>query len=220
MRSIIPLRHVRERDRGAALLTAMVLMLAVLMIALAGARTALYGARASAHERDRLLALQMAEAALVDAQRDIEGGANPASARAAAFAGGLAAAFADGCAGGAPYEGLCSESDSAAQAERIAAADGPAIHYGSFTGTRMPAGEAGLPAEAPRYLIERMPSSAAGHLYRITALGIGTMPATQAAVQAYYRKPASPGTPGRRVGWREIGNWAALQAAGGRGSGA
>ncbi|MEH6437325.1 pilus assembly PilX family protein [Massilia sp. DD77] len=203
----------RKHERGAALLTAMVLMLAVLMTGLAGARTALYGARAAAHERDRLLALQMAEAALADAERDIEGGDNPASARAAAFAAGLASAFAQDCTEGRPYDGLCqAEEDVEEHAQRLADDDGPAVRFGAFTGRRMPEGEGGLPSEAPRYLIERMPAAGTDHLYRITALGTGSMPTTRAAVQAYYRKPATAGTRGRRVGWREIGNWAGMAA--------
>ena len=207
----------RQEESGAALLTAMVLMLAVLMTALAGARTALYGARAAAHERDRLLALQMAEAALADAERDIEGGANPATARAAALASGLAAAFADACSGGAPYDGLCAaEDDAEAHAQRLADDDGPAVRYGSFTDRRLPEGEERLSVEMPRYLIERMPAAGADHLYRISALGFGSMPSTRAALQTYYRKPAAAGTHGRRAGWREIGNWAALADAGGR----
>jgi len=208
--------HPRHDEAGAALLTAMVLMLAVLMTGLAGARTALYGARAAAHERDRLLALQMAEAALADAERDIEGGDNPASARAAALASGLASAFADACAGGAPYEGLCAaEDDVDEHARRLAADEGPAVRYGGFTGRQLPEGGAGLSADIPRYLIERMPTAGPDHLYRISALGVGAMASTQAALQAYYRKPAAAGTPGRRVGWREIGNFAALADAAG-----
>lgn len=208
----------RRGESGAALLTAMVLMLAVLMTGLAGARTALYGARAAAHERDRLLALQMAEAALADAERDIEGGADPASARAVALAAGLPAAFAQDCAGGRPYDGLCRvEDETEEQAQRLADEEGPAVLYGTFTGRSMPEGEGGLPAWAPRYLIELLPTSGTDHLYRISALGAGAMPSTQAGLQAYYRKPAAAGTPGKRVGWREIGNWADLAATGGGG---
>lgn len=208
--------HPRQGEGGAALLTALVLMLAVLVTGLAGARSALYGARAAAHERDRLLALQMAEAALADAERDIEGGAAPASARAVALATGLASAFVEACAGGAPYDGLCAaEDDMEAHAWRLSAEDGPAVRYGSFTGRQLPEDGEGLGAELPRYLIERMPAAGADHLYRISALGVGAMASTQAAVQAYYRKPAAAGTSGRRVGWREIGNWAALVEAAG-----
>lgn len=208
------MRMLHAHERGAALLTALVLTLVVLMTALAGARGALYGARASTHERDRLLALRMAEAGLADAERDIEGGSDPGSARAAAFAGGTAAAFAADCAGGRPYEGMCRHrADPAATLELMAGDDDVAVYYGTYTGRDMPAGEPGLAAALPRYLIELMPPAPAGHLYRISAVGTGAGAASQAALQAYYLRPLTGRAPGRRVGWREVGNWAALRAA-------
>lgn len=197
----------RRREGGIALLTALVLMLAVLMTGIASTRGALQGARAAAHERDRVLALQMADAALLDAERDIEGGAEPGSARANAIAGGSADAFVAGCGGGRPYSGLCAYAANPDQLSELLAKDeGPAILFGSFTGLSMPDGEGALPLAAPRYLIELMPATPDGQLYRITARGAGSMPGTHAALQAYYRKPPD-GARGRRVGWRELGNW-------------
>ncbi|MGF6276095.1 type IV pilus assembly protein PilX [Massilia sp. UYP11] len=201
-----------RREGGVALLTALVLMLAVLMTGIASTRGALQGARAAAHERDRVLALQMADAALLDAERDIEGGAEPGSARANAIAGGSADAFVAGCAGGRPYNGLCAHAaDPDLLSELLADDDGPAILFGSFTGLSMPDGEGALPLAAPRYLIELMPATPDGQLYRITARGAGSMPGTHAALQAYYRKPPDGGR-GRRVGWRELGNWSEAYA--------
>ena len=203
----------RRRQGGIALLTALVLMLAVLMTGIATTRGAVQGARAAAHERDRLLALQMADAALLDAERDIEGGAEPGSARANAIAGGSADAFVAGCAGGRPYQGLCAHAADAGQVpDLLADQDGPALAFGSVTGASMPGGEGGLPGEAPRYLIELMPASPDGQLYRIVARGVGSLPGTHAALQAYYRRPPG-GAPGRRVGWRELGNWSEIVAA-------
>lgn len=243
------------RQCGVALLAALLLMLAVLATSIAGARTATSGARAARHERDRLLALSGAMAALVDAEHDIEGGSDPASARAAALAGATADAFVAGCHGGAPYEGLCAHALDAGDIF-VALADeaGPAVALGTFTGTRIPTGESALAASAPRYLIERMPAAQGSLLYRVTALGFGSVATTQVAVQAYYRKllaagaagaagpaepsepaepsgaasaaaqspvpglaPAqgTPGGPGMRVGWREIGNWHEAVAAAG-----
>lgn len=208
----------RQREGGIALLTALVLMLAVLMTGIASTRGALQGARAAAHERDRLLALQMADAALLDAERDIEGGAEPGSARANAIAGGSADAFIAGCGGGRPYQGLCAHAaDSDQLSDLLAEDDGPALAFGSVTGASMPAGAGALPIEAPRYLIELMPASADGQLYRIMARGVGSLPGTHAALQAYYRKPPD-GAPGRRVGWRELGNWSETVAAAGSGA--
>lgn len=186
-----------KEQRGVALLTALLLMLAVLMTSIAAARTAISGARAAGHERDRMLALQGAMAALADAEHDIEGGSDPASARAAALANGAAAAFAGDCRGAAPYEGLCGHApDAGTIFAALADEAGPALAVGSFTGAHIPAGEGGLAAQAPRYLIERMPSASGSLLYRISALGFGSAGTTQVAVQAYYLKLLAPGTPG------------------------
>ncbi|WP_306397959.1 pilus assembly PilX family protein [Telluria beijingensis] len=205
----------RQRQDGIALLTALILMLAVLMTGIASTRGALQGARAAAHERDRLLALQMADAALLDAERDIEGGAEPGSARANAIAGGSADAFVAGCGGGRPYQGLCALAADPDQVPALLAGDdGPALAFGSVTGAMLPEGEGALPIEAPRYLIELMPESPEGRLYRIVARGAGSLPGTHAALQAYYRKPPG-GLPGRRVGWRELGDWSETVAAAG-----
>lgn len=206
-------RQGRRRQDGIALLTALVLMLAVLMTGIASTRGALQSARAAAHERDRMLALQMADAALRDAERDIEGGAAPGSARANAILGGSADAFIGGCLGAHPYNGLCAhDADPDRYLDLLAEDDGPALFFGAYTGATLPAGEGGLPTETPRYLIELMPASATGQLYRIGARGAGSLSGTRAAVQAYYRK-SPDGSPGRRVGWREIGNWSQRYAA-------
>lgn len=202
-----------RRQAGIALITALVLMLAVLMTGIASARGALQGTRGAAYERDRVLAMQMAQAALVDAEHDIDGGAAPGSARANAIVGGSADAFIGGCLGARPYSGLCAhDADPNRQLARLAADDGPGIGFGTFTGATLPTGEGGLPLALPRYLIELMPASGEGQLYRIAAHGAGSMPGAQVALQAYYRKPPD-GSRGRRVGWREVGNWSALVAA-------
>jgi type IV pilus assembly protein PilX len=184
----------RAGQRGVALLTALLLMLAVLLSSIAAARTAISGARAAGHERDRLLALQAAMAALADAEHDIEGGANPGSARAAALAQATPAVFAPGCGGGRPYDGLCEHApDARAVFALLADDDGPAVPLGTFTGALLPVGEGALPSQAPRYLIERMPAASGALLYRVSALGFGSAATTQVALQAYYRKlPTGP----------------------------
>lgn len=180
-----------------ALLTALLLMLAVLMTSIAAARTAINGARSARHERDRMQALQGAMAALADAEQDIDGGHDPGSARAAALASGNPSAFGAGCRGGMPYDGLCARApDLGELAGALADDSGPAVGLGSFTGAQMAAGEGALSTQAPRYLIELLPSTAGTLLYRISALGFGSADTTQVALQAYYLKvlAASPGT--------------------------
>jgi type IV pilus assembly protein PilX len=196
MAARVPTLCRRRRQRGVALLTALLLMLAVLMTSIAAARTALSGAKAAGHERERMLALQGAMAALADAEHDIEGGSDPASARAVALANAVPAAFAGDCRGGAPYDGLCAHApDPGDIFAALADETGPSVALGTFTGTQIPAGEGSLAAQAPRYLIELMPSSADSLLYRVTALGFGSAATTQAAVQAYYRKMLATGAP-------------------------
>ena len=51
------MRFCHGRQRGVALLTALLLMLAVLMTGIAAARAAIASARVAGHERDRMLAL-------------------------------------------------------------------------------------------------------------------------------------------------------------------
>lgn len=200
--------RIRRCEGGIALLSALVLMVAVLMTGIASTRAAIQSARAAGHERDRVLAVQMAHAGLRDAERDIEGGAAPGSARAAAFASASPAAFAADCRGGAPYDGMCTQQAGADGVSTVLAEDdGPAVLFGRFTGSRLAEG-GGLPQQAPRYLIELLAPVDTDLLYRITARGAGALPGTHAALQGYYRKPAD-GSPGRRVGWRELGNWSA-----------
>ncbi|MEW6763459.1 MAG: hypothetical protein AB1437_21790 [Pseudomonadota bacterium] len=196
-RDFMQSRH--GRQRGVALLTALLLMLAVLMTGIAAARAAIASARVAGHERDRMLALHGAMAGLRDAEHDIEGGQDPGSPRAVALAHADPSAFADGCRGGAPFGGLCRHAAGEDIHASLADPEGPGIVLGAFSGVAMPTGGA-LAAQAPRYLIELMPSSPDTLLYRITALGFGSVETTQAAVQAYYRKVLPPSAPAPGTG--------------------
>ncbi|HEU4375637.1 MAG TPA: PilX N-terminal domain-containing pilus assembly protein [Telluria sp.] len=178
------------RQRGAALLTAMFVLLALLIIGVAAARTALNAEKSARNERDRHIAFQAAEAGLLDAERDIEGGADPSSARAALFAAGSALGFADGCGRGSDNLGLCMYSPTAPAWQLADLAGGEATTpYGKFTGNA-------LAGRAPRYIIELMPLARAGedagrrpaNVYRITAIGFGVRPTTQVVLQSFYRK--------------------------------
>jgi len=203
------------RQRGLALISALVLMLAAMLAGLAVARTTLASSAAARYERERLVARGAAEAALLDAERDIAGGALPA--RAALFTAAGASDWPAGCGQGASKRGLCGERDPPAwQAVDLAAPANPAVvPYGDITGAPMAVGSALLPARPPAYLIERL--GPAPGLYRITAVGFGTRASTQVVLQALYLKPdpaAPPPTPlpPGRMGLREIVNWSELHA--------
>jgi type IV pilus assembly protein PilX len=220
----LPLRA----QRGAVLVTALIVMLAVLMLGASAARTAINDEQSARYERDRNLALQAAEAALADAERDIEGGADPASERAALLASGSPAAFDPACGSDAVRLGLCGHPmpPAAPPWQAVDLADpAAAVGYGRFTGAVIPIGGALLPARLPRYLIELIPvagaTPAAGAFYRITALGFGSNDAVRVVLQSIYRKaPAAPPVPvdlpAKRISWREVANWPELHQAAGK----
>lgn len=194
-------------QQGVALLAVLVVMLVALALAVASVRAASLAAKMASVAHDREQALVLAEAALLDAQRDIEGGLDPASPRAQALAQGSSAAFADPCASAGPFYGLCQGSSEEAGAALVLAASASAgVPFGLFTGAQLSA-----PLGAPSYLIEHMNSSAQGALYRISSQARASLPYTGVALQVWYRKPAN--APGQRLGWRELGNWQQLQAA-------
>jgi Tfp pilus assembly protein PilX len=220
----------RWRQGGAVLLTALFLMLAVLVIGVSAARAALNADRSARHDRDRHIAFNAAQAALRDAERDIEGGADPASPRAALFAPG-GAGFAADCGQGAASAnlGLCLPAPAPAapvwQALDLAGAgaDAGSVPYGRFTGAVMAVAGGPLPARLPRYIIERVAlagaAPSAGAFYRITAIGFGSHDTSRVVLQSYYRKPAAAPVPqaapapAGRISWREIANWPELHRA-------
>lgn len=187
---------------------ALLIAVALLIIGVSAARTALNAERSARSERDRHIAFQAAEAALADAERDIEGGSSPESARAVLFSPGNAIGFDDGCgAGQVPNRGLCAHAlepaPAAWQQVALAAPEAEAhntVAYGSFTGAQMPFAKGTLPARAPRYMIELMPfaragedaSARTGNFYRITAIGFGTRESTRVVLQSFYLKPSEP----------------------------
>lgn len=194
-----------QRQQGVALLLTMCVVLVLTLLGASATRAALHAEKAARGERDHGIALQAAEAALADAERDIEGGAGPGSLRAAMFAAGVADIFPDGCGSGAgnPALGLCKRVPAPRPpawlvvplADRSVAA---AVDYGTFTGAAMPVGRAALPARLPRYIIEPLPFTRAGDnadavapaFFRITAIGFGVQDATQVVLQSFYLKAA------------------------------
>lgn len=197
------------RQRGAALMVTLCVMLGMMIVGVSAMRSALNGEKAARGERDRNIAFQAAEAALADAERDIDGAAGPHSARAAMFRPGRAADFVEGCGGGAanPALGLCARAIAPAtpvwQRARLDAPDGGQgarfVEYGRFTAASMPVGKHMLPARLPRYIIEQLPYVRAGEnassqtelFYRITAIGFGANAVNCVVLQSYYLKPAT-----------------------------
>ena len=196
------------RHGGATLVYVLCLLVIILLLGISAAQMALQGEKAARGERDRQIAFQAAEEALVDAQNDIEG-LPGAPGRSSLFAPGSAAGFADGCGEGGAL-GLCLPAAPDVPALWLstdldgADAGSRAVPYGQFTGAVMQTGQGFLPSRRPRYLIELLPfhppgaqaTAAAGgmatesYVYRITAIGFGTQESTQVVLQSYYRKQA------------------------------
>jgi type IV pilus assembly protein PilX len=192
-----PFHTTFARQRGAALFVTLCIVMVLMTMGVSAVRTALGAERSARAQRDRQIALHAAEAALEDAERDIDGASAPASTRARLFASGDSAGFVAGC-GAGDNLGLCLRS-AATPAWHSAALDGDdgrTVPYGRFTGATMPHGGGALPARLPRYVIESMPYARPGHdaatghgnFYRITAIGFGASATTRVVLQSYYLK--------------------------------
>jgi type IV pilus assembly protein PilX len=194
-----------SRQRGAALVIALFMLIAVLLVGVSAAQMAVMAEKSARSERDRHIAFQAAEAALLDAEKDIEGGLDPASKRAALFSSDSALGFEPGCGRGSANAnlGLCLRAGAGAAPvwQAIDFADGGAasarsVAYGAFTGLAMKTGQGSLPAKPPRYIVELMPFNYMGedagaklsYFYRVTAIGFGARETTQVVLQTFYRK--------------------------------
>ena len=200
---------VGRRQAGAVLLVVLVTLVIVLLLGVSASQMALQGERAARGERDRHIAFQAAEEALMDAENDIEGnGTMPA--RSALFAHDSALGFTDGCGAGLASDtlGLCLHAATGAAPvwHSIDFADDDAgsarsVPFGHFTGARMETGNGFLPFKRPRYIIELVPYTKAGedaatqrqYCYRVTAFGFGASAASQVVLQSFYRRRMAPG---------------------------
>jgi type IV pilus assembly protein PilX len=187
----------RGRERGAALVCALVLMLAAMLVGVSVCRAVFASIASASAGRERSLAYGAAEAALLDAERDIAGtfaGADPA--RTARFTVAGAGGFLDGCGHGGSGLGLCRASSPPAwQTQDLADPDNASVvPYGHYTGANLATGKGLLPARPPAYLIEQIAAPGAGaslgSFYRITAIGFGSHAVAQVVLQAVVRKPA------------------------------
>lgn len=189
-----------RRPEGSALVMSLLMLTVILLLATAATQMALQGEKSSRNDRDRQIAFQAAEAALADAEADIE------QARAHFFGNeaAIVTVLAEGACGIGeqnPLLGICrrlsehavpawKQIDFVADREHM-----QSVPYGHFTGNRFQTGGGMLPSLPPRYLIESLPERIPGqsldrarYLYRITAIGFGTRPVTQVALQTFYRR--------------------------------
>lgn len=196
--------------RGVALPVTLFILIVILLVGASAAQLALQGEKAARGERERHTAFQAAEEALIDAENDLDRGAD-APGRSALFAPDSALGFSDDCGAGADsmYVGLClrAADDALPVWQSVDLADAAessarSVPYGAFTGAVMQTGAGFLPARRPRYLIELLPYMAPGeeagaepsYLYRITAIGFGARDTSQVVLQSFYRKQFNYGS--------------------------
>ncbi|MGB6055864.1 MAG: PilX N-terminal domain-containing pilus assembly protein [Burkholderiaceae bacterium] len=201
-----------EQQRGASLVVSLLMLVAVLLLGISAAQIALQGEKASRNDRDRQIAFQAAEAALMDAEMDIEGSTSSDS-RSSFFSetfsgNAITEDFALGCGAGDSnrYLGLCDPQPVNGKPvwQVIDFADDNAtttksVPFGKFTGQKMQTGSGTLPSKPPRYIIEYIVFNGEAaevgesapkkyYIFRITAMGFGVRETTQSVLQTFYRK--------------------------------
>lgn len=218
-----PLTLLRKCYRGSSLIVCLLILIVVLMLGSSVAQMALQEEKAARNARDRQIALEAAEAALRDAELDMEN-----SSRSHLFADKTEEGFTKGCSavGDGFHLGLCMRSEAgdvpAWKSIDLAGGSGQtqSVPYGQFTGQRLQTGDGLLPAKQPRYIIELIPfgmhdvhapEGRVVNLYRVTSIGFGVRESTQVVLQTFYRKAGDGGhsnhMPNGRLSWREISNW-------------
>lgn len=178
-----------QRQQGVALITGLIFLVVLTLFAITASRMSSLEERMSGNMRDRSLAMQAAEMALRDAERDIRGGAGVTRAPAITGITGFNAA----CNAGLCYNGPNGNSNGTDWNvtpvwSLVSMTAAPSVAYGTNTGATA---TGGLSAQ-PRYLIEGMRKrlSNSGSLlnhYRITVRAQGANPNTVVWLQEVFR---------------------------------
>lgn len=197
--------YAAQAQRGASLVVSLLMLVAILLLGISAAQIALQGEKASRNDRDRQIAFQAAEAALMDAEMDIEN-STAGNSRSALFSENpVLTNFASDCNPGSSntHLGMCAAAAVGAKPvwQTVNLGDSEdattvSVPFGKFTGQVLSVGSGLLPSKLPRYIIEPVNYRAAGedasaastYFYRITAIGFGARATTQSVLQSFYRK--------------------------------
>ena len=194
-----PIFDVSTRQRGFSLITTLILLMVVSGLGIAASQMVLMSERTSRFDRDAQIAFQAAEAALVDAEIDIQGPNTSADQRMEKFEPKSKVNFSAGC-GTGEFQGLCAPAEDGQKPVWYQvdftdeSANAKTVQFGDFTGRKFAVGATGIrPEIAPRYIVEVIPNptpaaSPADVLYRITAMGFGPRKKTQIVLQVVFRK--------------------------------
>ena len=194
-----PIFDVSARQRGFSLITTLILLMVVSGLGIAASQMVLMSERTSRFDRDAQIAFQAAEAALVDAEIDIQGPNTFAGQRMDKFEPKSKIDFSAGC-GTDKLRGLCAQAEAGQKAVWYQvdftdeSTNAKTVKFGEFTGREFAVGATGIrPEIKPRYIVEVIPNptpaaSPADVLYRITAMGFGPRKKTQVVLQVVFRK--------------------------------
>ncbi len=178
----------RARQRGAVMIMSLVMLVTVTLIAIFSAQGALLGERMAGNERDRIIALQAAEAALRDADDALPllVGATPD----------CETLFSANCA-----NGLCTTGAAVPDAPVWTGREELGIPYGNVTGKQALLFNGKSPQRQPRFLVEWMvrdvqingvrpvDGETRRGLFRIYAWGYGLRPGTQVLLESLISHP-------------------------------
>lgn len=192
----------RIRQQGMSLVIVLILLATTMILGVGAVQLSMMSERSARNDRDYQVAWQASEAALRDAELDIDVTNAGTSTRAALFTTDNAMSFATGCSGSGNTKGLCLPSLSGKPVwldVDFSADNTPSVGFGSFTNRTFATGDSGLrPRKAPRYIIEQIEDTASRgdasigreqkYVYRITAMGFGPRDDIQAVTQSIYRK--------------------------------
>lgn len=168
-----------SRQGGAALITGLIFIVVLTIIGITAARMASLEERMAGNMRDRALAMQAAELALRDAERDIL-----TSARAISGVTGFTIDCGASTAINAD-DGLCYKAPTPVWSN-VSMTAAPSVAYGTFTG----AAAIPLVSLQPRYVIEGFLKNVGGsaYYYRITARAQGANPNTVVLLQEVFKQ--------------------------------
>jgi type IV pilus assembly protein PilX len=172
---LLPSSHsANNRQTGAALITGLIFLVVLSMIGITAANMSTIEERMSGNMRDRSLAMQAAELALRDAERDIMGSVPGARSISGitGFVADCGESTADTADNGLCYNGSAGYATPVWTRAGYMMIGGPSVGYGDITGAQDIAG-----IVAPRYLIEGIrktpPGGGQAFYYRITVRAQG-----------------------------------------------
>lgn len=185
-------------QKGVSLIMVMLIMVVVSMLGISGVQISMMAERGARNDRDIQIAFQAAEAALLDAEFDINSKKSSARASKPFFKMNLNTFFLQGCGNSDDSVGLCRENGPGQVPAWLdvdftdTSTTARTVEFGKFTGREFPVGTVGIqPSQKPRYIIELLDKKTATEdaspYYRVTAMGFGSRPDIQIILQTVYR---------------------------------